>query len=278
MAAGPSTSLAERIEIEAYAEFATGPDAALHDRLGIASRRFGSARGITVRNDSTGFWTKAGGFGADGPVTADVLAEVCEFFRTHGASTGSIAIAPDALPADWPAIGERLGLRPGERFVKLACDVDVALAGRDGVAALDPGLRVEPVEPGHAGQWARVMMTTFEMTDDGMTELAASAIGRPDWRSFAVWDGPDIVAVGSCFRHEDAADMFGGATVPSARGRGAQTALLTTRARYAAEQGCRWLIADTAADPPGGHNPSLHNLLRAGFVPLYERTEWIWQR
>ncbi|HEX3590390.1 MAG TPA: hypothetical protein VHV74_12235 [Pseudonocardiaceae bacterium] len=275
MAGSLPTSVAEQIEIEAYSEFAVGTREPAHTTLGIASRRFGSARAVTVRNDSTGFWTKAGGF--DGPVTVDLLAEVCDFFREHGARSGSIAIAPDALPDDWPDISDKLGLRAGETFVKLGCEVDAALSGRDGLATLDPALRVEQVEPQHADRWAEVMMTTFEMTDEGMTDMAASAIGRPNWRSFAVWDGDDIVATGSWFRHGAAADMFGGATAPAGRNRGAQSALLTTRARFAAEQGCTWLVADTEADPPGGHNPSLHNLMRLGLRPLYERTEWIWQ-
>ncbi|HEX3649276.1 MAG TPA: GNAT family N-acetyltransferase, partial [Pseudonocardiaceae bacterium] len=146
-----------------------------------------------------------------------------------------------------------------------------------GGSSLDPALRVAPVERRDAAQWAAVMMTTFVMTDPGMTDMAAAAIGRPNWHSYAVWEGDEIVAVGSAFRHAEATNLFGGATVPKARSRGAQTALLLTRAKAAHEEGTRWLTAETGADTPNSHNSSLHNLHRAGFHPLYERTNWLWR-
>jgi GNAT superfamily N-acetyltransferase len=71
--------------------------------------------------------------------------------------------------------------------------------------------------------------------------------------------------------------MFGGATLPEARGRGAQSALLTARVRAATGEGCRWLVAETGAEGPGEHNPSLHNMVRVGFEPLYERANWLWR-
>ncbi|HKN95741.1 MAG TPA: GNAT family N-acetyltransferase [Pseudonocardiaceae bacterium] len=262
-----STDLAERIEIEAYTDFALGA----RDVLGVATRRFDQALAMATRHDSTGFWCKAGGFG---PVTRAGLAEVCDFFRSQGVPTASIAIAPDRLPADWPDIRESLRLEDDGCYVKMVCEAGKV---RTDPSPLDPALRVAPVERQDAEQWASVMMTTFEMTDKGMTDMAAAAIGRPNWHSYAVWEGDEIVAVGSTFRYEDATNLFGGATIPRARSRGAQTALLLTRANAACEEGTHWLTAETAADTPTHHNPSLHNLHRAGFRPLYERTNWLWR-
>jgi hypothetical protein len=55
--------------------------------------------------------------------------------------------------------------------------------------------------------------------------------------------------------------MFGAATVPHGRRRGAQSALLAVRAQAAHNAGCRWLVAETGAEGPGEHNASLHNVL-----------------
>jgi len=85
-----------------------------------------------------------------------------------------------------------------------------------------------------------------------------------------------IIAVGSVFCNGECADMFGAATLPEGRGRGAQSALLTVRARAARAAGCRWLVAETGAEGPSGHNTSLRNMLRAGFEPLYDRITWVW--
>lgn len=85
------------------------------------------------------------------------------------------------------------------------------------------------------------------------------------------------MAVGSIFVNGECADMFGGATLAGARGRGAQSALLTARIMAAREAGCRWIVAETGSESPGEHNSSLHNMHRAGFRPLYERLTWLWQ-
>lgn len=268
--------LAEQTEIEAYADSMSGASASLRESLGIASLRLGSVLALAIREDPSHFYNRAGGFGAGTPITADVLAQVSEFYRAQGVPQGSFMIAPPLLPPDWAASADRLNLTEGSRFVKLGCDIGTALSAVDGVAALDPGLRVGLVESHQAHEWATVMMTVFGFTSPDMTEMAASCVGRPNWRQYAVWDGERVIAVGSLFVNGECADMFGGATLPEARGRGAQSALLTARALAAQDAGCRWLVAETGAEGPGEHNTSLHNMLRIGFEPLYERTTWLW--
>ncbi|MFJ6390886.1 GNAT family N-acetyltransferase [Streptomyces sp. NPDC091972] len=269
--------LAEQTEIEAYADFAAGAPTPVRDSLGIGSLRIGSALALAVREDPSRFFNRAGGFGADVPITADVAAQVCDFYREQGVPQGQFMIAPPLLPADWASTAGELNLTEGGRFVKLGCDIETALSAPDGVAALDPGLRVEPVEPHQADEWATVMMTTFGFTTPGMIDMAASCVGRPNWHQYAVRDGERIIAVGSIFVNGECADVFGGATLPEGRGRGAQSALLTARARAARAAGCRWLVAETGAEAVGEHNTSLHNMLRTGFEPLYERVTWIWR-
>ncbi|MFF5854402.1 GNAT family N-acetyltransferase [Streptomyces sp. NPDC012751] len=121
------------------------------------------------------------------------------------------------------------------------------------------------------------MMTTFGLDEPAaMLDMAASCVGRPDWRQFAVREADRIIAVASVYLNGDRAGMFGAATLPEGRRRGAQSALLTARARAAREAGCRWLVVETDAEGPGDHNSSLHNMLRAGFERLYERVSWVW--
>lgn len=268
--------LAERTEIEAYADFVTGAPTLLREKLGVYSLRVGSALALAIREDPSRFFNRVGGFALDEPITVDMVARMCDFYRAVGVPLGMFMVAPSRLPSDWAVIAEKLKLTEGSRFVKLGCDVETALTATDGVAALDSGLRVGPIEPHQASEWATVMMTTFGFTPP-LGDVAASCVGRPNWRQYAVWEGERIVAVGSIHIHDDCADMFGGATLPEARGRGAQSALLTARVRAARAAGCRWLVAETGAEGPGEHNTSLRNMARAGFEPLYERITWLWR-
>jgi GNAT superfamily N-acetyltransferase len=267
--------LAEQTEIGAYVDFVTGAPPSVREALGSGSLRAGSALALAVREDPSCFFNRAGGFGAGAPITADVLEQVCGFYRDQGVPQGSLAIAPPLLPPDWASTAAQLNLTEGSRFVKLGCDTELSAA--DGIAALDPGLRVGLAEPHQANEWATVMMTTFGFTASAMTDMAASCVGKPNWRQYAVRDGERIIAVGSIFMNGECANMFGGATLPEERGRGAQSALLTARIRAARAAGCRWLVAETEAEGPGDHNTSLHNMLRAGFEPLYERVTWLWR-
>jgi GNAT superfamily N-acetyltransferase len=269
--------LAEQTEIEAYAGFVCDAPAPVRESLGIASLRVGPARALAIREDPSRYFNRAGGLGTGGPVTAGVLSRVCDFYREQGVSQGAFMIAPGLLPPDWAATARELRLAEGGRSVKLGCAIETALAAADGVAALDVGLRVGLVEPCQAREWATVMMTVFGFTAQGMIDMAASCVGKPNWRQYAVWDGERMIAAGSLFINGDCAGLFGGATLPAARRRGAQSALLTARARAAAQAGCRWLVADTGAERPGEHNTSLHRMRNAGLEPLYERVTWLWR-
>lgn len=269
--------LAEQTEIRAYADFVTSAPSSVRESLGIARLDVGSASVISVREDPSRFFNRAGGFSAEQPVDVDAVARICEFYRENRVPVGSFMIAPSMLPADWPSIAEKFGLTEGNRFIKLGCDVETAVAGAHSSGAVGPGLRVGLVEPHQAREWAAVMMETFEFSAPGMTEIAEACVGKPQWQQYAVWEGTKIVAVGSIFVNGDCADMFGGATLADWRRRGAQSSLLAARVRAAQAAGCRWLVAEAVPEGPGEHNPSLHNMLGVGFERLYERTSWVWR-
>ena len=72
--------------------------------------------------------------------------------------------------------------------------------------------------------------------------------------------------------------MFGAATMPAARGRGAQNALLDARIREARDRGCRFASAETWAETPGSPNPSQHNMRHAGLTQVHVRRNWVLRR
>ncbi|WAU82011.1 GNAT family N-acetyltransferase [Streptomyces sp. Qhu-G9] len=269
------SDIAELTEIVAYTDFATSAPPPVREALGVGALRIGPTQVLTIREDPSHFFNRAGGFGTDRPITVDDLTRVCDFYRQQGVAQGSIMLAPRSLPPDWAATASKLGLTEGSRYTKLSRDTETVPA-TVGVPVLDPGWRVGVVEARQAHEWATVMMTTFGFTSPAMIEMAASFVGKADWRQYAVWADKRIVAVGSVFLNGECAHMFAGATLPDARGRGAQSALLAARLHAAAAEGCRWIVAETVAESPGEHNPSLHNLLRAGFEPMYDRANWLW--
>lgn len=272
-----SSATAEQSEAEALFDFEVGAPEHVRAMLGIEAVRIGGGVVLSVRRDPTRFWSKALGFGHTTPVTAELIDEVCAFYRSRKTPTAVFQLAPSVLPEDWADIRTAAGLTAGPSWAKLVCDTDEALR-----LCAEPGrpaarVRVARVVAQDAPAWASVMMQVFGMPGEGLAGMAASSVGREGWHPFGAWDGEQLVGTGTMRLHQDVAQLFGAATLPHARNRGAQSAILAARARAAKSAGCRWLVAETGAETPGTHNTSLRNMQKVGFRVLYERQSWIWR-
>lgn len=93
-------------------------------------------------------------------------------------------------------------------------------------------------------------------SSEGMTVFLAELDGRP-------------IGAGALAMYDGVALLAGASTIPTARRNGAQRALLETRLRYAAEQGCDLAMMGAA---PG--SASQRNAERQGFRIAYTRTKW----
>lgn len=263
---------AERSEAEAIYDFEYSATPSTKAALGMAFLRCGGGVALSVRNDPTEFWSKALGFGFDTPITLELVEEVLGFYRSQRNPVAVLQLAPSVLPEDWSEICAKTGLTAGSAVVKLARDLHEPAPGHG--EALAAGLRVGAVGQPDAEEWAKLLLGVFGMPADALSGLVMSSVGRAGWHPQGVWDGDELVAVGTVHVGGDTAQMFAGATAPAARGKGAQTALIAARAKVAEAAGCRWLVAETSMEAPGEHNSSLHNLLRSGFRVAYEQTNW----
>jgi GNAT superfamily N-acetyltransferase len=273
MAADLPPATAELSEAEAHFDVVVGAPEHVRAALGIAGVRVGGGVAVSIRRDPTGFWSKALGFGFDTPVTAELVEEVRDFYRAQQLPIATLQLAPSVMPEDWAEICAKTGLTAGPTWLKVAAETDVVVRHAAELGRPPARLRVAPVEPEHVDTWASVVLGTFGMLDGNLVEMAASAARRPAWHTFAAWEGTELVGGGSMHVRQGTAKFFSAGTVPHARGRGGQSALLVARARAAQAAGCQWLVAET----PSGHNSSLSNVLRLGFRVLYERQDWIWR-
>ena len=270
-------SVAEQSEAEALYRFQTETPEPVRTALGMTATRLGGGVVLSMRDDITRFWSKALGFGVTAPVTAQLVEEVCDFYRAARTPQAAFQIAPAFLPEDWPEICEREGIVQSSSWVKLVGTTEEAVARADDLDVLPDGINVTPLEAQHALEWGTVMMRAFGTPVEHYAEMGAATVTAPGWYPYGAWLEGELVGTGTMLVRGDTAQMFAGAVLPHARGRGGQTALLAARARTARESGCRVLVAETGAEQPGTHNSSLHNMLRLGFEVAYERPNWTWQ-
>ncbi|WP_432132941.1 GNAT family N-acetyltransferase [Streptomyces tendae] len=273
-----SLSDTEGCEAEALLQFETGAPQTVRSALGINATRIEDVVVLSMRNDPTRYWSKALGFGRTMAVTADLVAEVCAFYRAEGTPVAFLQLAPSAIPEDWDDICGREGITGGSTLVKLVADVDEVLARADRPDRRPLNeVRVAAVEAADADQWASVMMEAFGMPHEHYTQMTAASAVHPDWYPQAAWLGDELVGTGTMYRGGRTGQLFGGAVLPHARNRGSHTELLAARARTAHELGCRLVVTEAEAEIDGSHNPSLHNSLGLGFQVAYERRNWVWQ-
>lgn len=244
----------------------------LAERLGLAGLRVGGGVVRVAANDPTGgFWNRCIGLGQTEPVTAQVLDEAIAFARDHDAPVMVFQV-PDQVEG-WDELATERGLMGSATWVKF-------MGPTPAIAEAPTDLRIERIDPHDADQtreFARVQVDAFEMPRGLMEEWCADLAGRPDWPAFAAYDGDRMVAIAQLYVHGDTGHLVGAGTLPEARGRGAQLALMKARVDEAVAQGCRWIGSETGAESPESPNPSLHNMRRIGLVELYERRNWIWR-
>jgi GNAT superfamily N-acetyltransferase len=278
-----SAAEGERVEAESYAAFEDSAPAAAKAALGMRQMRIGGGVALAVPVDPTGYWSRAVGLGFREPLTGQLLEQVIDFYREQGMSATSLPIAPRVLPPDWDDIRAKLNIcEPASAWVKLGGDLAVMaeIVNLQGGAAayLDGGLRLATVTADRAREWATMTWEVFfGSAIEHQVEMGVGSVGSPGWHMFAVLEGDDIVAGGGLRAVDGVGHLFGGATLPHARGRGAQSALIAARVLAARAAGCAWLVGEAGAEGPGEHNPSLHNMLRAGMSARYERPNWTWR-
>jgi GNAT superfamily N-acetyltransferase len=211
--------------------------------------------------------TQTFGVGIDAPVTDDALGRIEAFYRERGADVFH-EVSPLADSSVLPLLNAR-GYQPIELSTVLvrpvAPCVDPPQGGRSRVAT-----RV--ARPDEAELWANTAADGWSESAEAaafVRQLGTVMMSRRCTTSFfAEIDGAPV-ATGGLNIHGAVALFAGASTLPAFRNRGAQSALLDARLRFAAERGCD--LAMMVALPGSG---SQKNAERAGFRVAYTRTKW----
>lgn len=212
--------------------------------------------------------SRAIGLGMRGPVTDADLDALEDFYRRYDADA-DIAVAPYADPTLFEGLGRR-----GFRLLQL----DTLLAQR-----LDPGARFAPpaegitvrvAAPDEGPAWVGASLEGFSGSDsevpDGMAATFEAAFHVPTSAYFFASIEGAFAGTGGVNLHAGTAGLFGASTLPGARGRGVQAALVHARLAAAQSAGCDVAFARTS---PG--SPSQRNLERLGFRPVYSRARMV---
>lgn len=197
---------------------------------------------------------------------AQVRASIARL-RSAGVRNYGVQLSPAAEP---DAIGIWLaeeGLTPRDRWTKVYRPAGPA-------SDVPTDLRIESAGLEQADTFAEVTTNGFGMPPEWRRWIAAS-VGRPRWHHYIAWSGNDPVAAAALFVHGDVGWLGIASTLPAARRRGAQGALMARRLNDGCSLGCRWFVTETGEDMPSRPNPSFRNMLRADFIVAYHRQNFM---
>jgi GNAT superfamily N-acetyltransferase len=262
-------------------------DRALSQRLeraeGMANRRMIEARARLAPQTGAAWLESAGAYamfdGAESPLTQtfclgmfavptpESLDAIEGFYRARGVAVNQ-EVSPIADPSVFPLLVAR-GYHPIEFTSVMFRPIDIEIAA----PADNPDIEVTRVIGDDDGRWAKTAAagwSEFVGLGDFLLDIGRVQAAADDAHRFmAILEGEPIAA-GGLSLHGGVALLAGASTIPSARRRGAQQALLAARLRFAAAHGCD--LAMMCALPGSG---SQRNAERRGFRIAYTRTKWL---
>lgn len=212
--------------------------------------------------------TQTFGLGIFDPVTGRELDELETFFKRHDAPVFH-EVSPLADAELMVLLNER-GYQPCEltsiMFQELGDENPLDLA-------VNPQIKTRIVETGEAEIWAQTSANGWasEMEELGefMFNLGRISANTKGGFPFLAELDDTPISAGMLFIYDDVAILAGASTVPEGRRKGAQSALLDARLRFAGEKGCK--LAMMGASPGSG---SQRNAEKNGFRIAYTRTKW----
>jgi GNAT superfamily N-acetyltransferase len=210
--------------------------------------------------------TQTFGLGMFAAPAEEDLARIEEFFRARAAPVLH-EVSPLADPATLDLLNGR-GYQPIEFTSVMFRPLRPSTHSAD---TRGEGVRVRVVGEGEHELWAQTSARGWSESGYGDFMLGLARVGtkRPDAFSFLAESDGRPVATGALSICEGVALLAGASTVPEARRRGAQLALLDARLSFAAARGCD--LAMMCALPGSA---SQRNAERQGFRIAYTRAKW----
>ncbi|HEY0158991.1 MAG TPA: GNAT family N-acetyltransferase [Thermoanaerobaculia bacterium] len=206
--------------------------------------------------------TQTFGFGVASPPSEEVLLRLEEFLEARGAQPFH-EVSPLSGNEALAILGGQ-GYRPVEVTSVLYRPLPASLEPGEVPARVAAPDEVQSWAETAAEGWSELAEVSALMHD--LARVTASSSGTTPF--FAEVDGRPV-ATGALAMHDGVALLAGASTVPSARNRGAQGALLEARLRHASEAGCD--LAMMCAYPG---STSQKNAERQGFRVAYTRVKW----
>ena len=259
----------EQAEIEAWTDFYSAAGAGASRALGIAvSTNPSETITLASRLDILAF-NRVLGLGLIVPISGETLERITLTYKRAGVPRFFVQLSPPVVTDEVSQLLRANGFSHYNNWVKLCRDVAP-------VPPLETSVVVDEITKSQARVFSRILVDSFDWPR-ALCPWIESAIGRPRWRFYLAYHKKRAVATAALFVSGDVGWIDFASTLPEARGKGAQAALLRRRIEDARRDGCRTIVVETAEQTRDREAPSFRNMIRYGFQTAYVRPNYIWR-
>jgi GNAT superfamily N-acetyltransferase len=248
----------ENIERAAWSDLYRRAPRQVRRTLGLQAVERGEATFLSASRVDHLFLNRAIGVGNE-----DVDAAV-EHFERRNIGQFWIHMGSNFRYTELPELLRERGITPYPRswmkFVRPATPVD-------GVTC---ELRIRPARRSDAAPAGEILASGFDLPAEA-GPLFTAGIGLDGWDCFVAEDEGRVVAAAAMYTRDYDGYLAFAATVPEARRKGCQRALMAARLGRAQYRGCRQVFTETGMPSEGEPNSSYRNMLRVGFDELHVR-------
>ncbi len=262
-------NVAEVSEQRAYELLVGGAPAALKARYRLITVPFGGGLAFVsgVERRSLIF-NRVLGLGWSEPVSAKLLGELDDLYRSHGVKTYAVEVSSSCRFQDAVSRLRAAG------FMRFTSTTFMSRASGAPVKA-QSRLVVRRAAPDEASVFADLCCEVFRLGEP-FGELLGGSFEREGARHWLALDGERPVAAAATFRTGETVDWIGWVgTLPSHRGLGAQAALTEAQLRESEHRGARRVTLEVATEASGAATPSLRNYLRMGWHVGHVQTTFL---
>lgn len=259
--------LVENSEARAYASLIQAAPQAFLAAHGLRVVPVGSATAVVAQSvTNTLNMNRVIGLGVAEPADDAMIGQIVDIYGAIDLSFG-VELAPCARPKDLTdrlrALRMRRGAttamhyRPAARVEQNSGSLSVVRAPRSARETV-----------------ADICCSVFRMPPAAHGLIAGTA-DLPAWRQWLAYSGDRPVAAALSYVGAGVAWLGWDATLPEARGRGAQLSLIGHRVNDAVEAGCKFITTETAVNTSSMNDPSFRNYEHCGFSVAYERLTYV---
>ena len=259
----------ERSELRVWSAVYRGAPSEAVTACGIGICEFPPAAAMWMSKIDILACNRVMGLGLGGPPDRKTVEEIIATYERAMVPRFIVQLAPLVTVGPTITAISDLGLAPITNWVRLVRDVS------------SPGpsstkLRVDEIGPELGAKFGEIMCAGFGF-DPALGLPLAAMVGTPGWKFYLAY--LDDRPIGTALLVVDGKIGWLGfaATLPEARGHGAQSALIARRILDARTAGCEVLSVETAEQTQAREAPSYRNILRAGFEVGYLRPNYLYQ-